>query len=200
MLSRPRHLQIQRVPLHLLVHRCTPSAGFACRTLKRCQPTTKQLLSEPHQISVDHVGLAVVGYLLDAALSVDPGDTGAVCSDIFRKTPHNATYLMKRRACLRVGRRENIAGIQRVFGIAIEVASGDQPRRDHVMHRCTMSQHRQIGTRAVRRDKLRLTLSPTSVSINSFFRPFADMRRTSRFHLPGTVDFFVITAPKQRIV
>jgi hypothetical protein len=36
------------------------------------------------------------------------------------------------------------------------------------MHHRTISQHRQIETRPVKRDKLRLTLTPTNVSTNSF--------------------------------
>jgi hypothetical protein len=194
MLSRRRRLQIQRVhfaPAHSSMYAISP---LRLPKLKRCRPTTKQLLSEPYQISVDHVGLAVVGYLLDAALSADVGDNGAVCSDSFTKKPHNSIYLMKRRACLRVGRREDIAEIQRVFGIAIEIASGDQPRRD------TISQHRQIDTRAVRD-----VPSSDWRSAQQTFRsaPFSDRSpicgapRAFTCHEPSF--FFVITAPKQRI-
>jgi hypothetical protein len=122
------------------------------------QRTAKQFVPQPHLVSADHVGLAVVSNLLDLALAEVAFHLAAVEPLGLSGQTHDPADLVKSGLPLRTERREDVAQIDGILGVSMEVGAGMKPRRGHPMDHGPISQHGQVEAVAVEGDELRAQL------------------------------------------
>ena len=119
------------------------------------QHTAEQFMPQPNAVRVDHVGLAVVGDLAQASVSVISLDIPAAYAVGFAGQSHDAAQLVQRCLALGAERGQDIAQVDSVVGVSVEVRTKRQSGcRDAVHHR-PIPQHRQVKRRTVEGDELR---------------------------------------------
>src|SRR5215471_20066261 len=93
------------------------------------QFAAKQLVPQPDLISTDYIGLAVLGDLLDLALAERTLHLATVKPFGLSRQAHHSADLVKRGLSLRTERREDVAQIDGILGIPVEVGTCRKPRR-----------------------------------------------------------------------
>jgi len=145
-------------------------------------------MAKPEPISVDHIGLAVSGYLRDsAATKVTLYVTSAKSVGLSRHS-HQLADLVERGTTLRIERCKHVAKIGSVFCVPVKVGTGRQSWCCNLVHHCSVPKDREIKIASVERDELRLQIinlvyeSGDQLLLGSI----SDMRSTEGFYCPMT--------------
>src|SRR5262249_53913561 len=126
------------------------------RTL--AQRAAKQLVPQPHLVSADHIGLAVVGDLLDLALPEVALHLTAIEPFRLSRQAHHSADLVKSGLPLRTERREDVTQIDCILTVPIEVGTRRKPRRGHAVDHRSVAQYGKVEAVAVEGHETRIQL------------------------------------------
>ncbi len=162
---------------------------FACLEIVRAQPSAKQLVAKPDAIGVHDIGLAVIGDFMDFAVPEVPMHLPAVDAVGLAGQAKNFADLVQRRLALRAERRQRVAKIERVFGVAVEIRPRRKAGSRHFVDHRPVTKDRQVEAVAVKSYELRRKLGDLVDKGRNqlLFGSVADMRRAKRIHHPGPV-------------
>src|SRR5262249_26783527 len=134
-------------------HKCAPigsrsaSVNEICQTavalLERIQAqrAAKQFVPQPHPVSVDHVGLAVVGDLLDLTLVVVTLHLATIEPLRLPGEAHDPADLVKSGLPLWTERRKDITQVDCILTVSVEVGTRRKPRRGDPVDHCSVAQY-----------------------------------------------------------
>jgi hypothetical protein len=123
------------------------------------QSPAKQLIPQPNSIRVDDVRLAIVSNLLNLAFKEKSLYLVSVDALGLSWHAHDFAELVQRSFAMGSERGENIAQVDCVLGVSVEVGSNSQSRRRDAVDHGTVTQNGQVEAIAVERHELRRQLS-----------------------------------------
>src|SRR5208337_529917 len=162
---------------------------FARLDIVRTQSSANPLIAKPDTISIDDIGLAVIGDFLDFAVQKVAMHLTAVDAVGLTRQAQNLADLVQRRLALRAEGGQRVAKIQRIFGVAVEVRPSAKARSRHFVDHRPIAKNRQVEAVAVEGDELRRKLGNLVDKGRNqmLFGPVADMWRAKSVHDPSTV-------------
>src|SRR3974377_950820 len=103
----------------------TRKVSLAKLDLRHGKAPAKELVTQPKPVRIDNIGLAVVRDLPDLPLKVVTLDLPAVYRLRLAWQSHYSAKLVQCNFCLRCKRRQDIAKVNCVIGVSVEI----RPRR-----------------------------------------------------------------------
>jgi hypothetical protein len=134
----------------------------------------------------DDITLAVIGDLLDLALAEVALDLTAVEAFRLSGQAHDPADLVKSGLSLRAERREDVAQIDGILCVPVEVRTHRKPWRRYPVEHGSVAQHGQVEAVAVERHELRAQLRDLVAERGDqlLLSPLAHMGRTDGVHRP----------------
>jgi hypothetical protein len=94
------------------------------------QRAAKQFVSQPYLVSIDYIGLTVVGDLLDLTFVEITLDLTTIEALGLSGQAHDPAKLVKTSLPLRTERRKNVAQVNGIIGVPVEVDTSESPDAD----------------------------------------------------------------------